>query len=213
MAPDVGGQCSNNGGEPNRSPPRARSRFQQGPHNWQQEPTSDPRSSSPPVATAAPQPRWTTANNLRRWRSPSPSLLHSRDGHRDKRDDTRRSRHNGNLAALRDDQDLQEDQIQVPSPMLPFIRGPFPPEAASAPFIQGLRDSPRLRVCFRLGEAINMATEQPPGQADQVLELYARVATSSRDEHGKRQQYTLLDLFHPRWPQIIGEQRHWTAIQ
>lgn len=86
--------------------------------------------------------------------------------------------------------------------MKPIVRGPFPIAAQDGSPIIGLSHKLILRTCFRIGEAINQASQALHQGQDVMIELYAKVVSSQRD--AAQQQFILGDLFHDRPPYIQG---------
>ena len=114
-------------------------------------------------------------------------------------------------------------QLPAPSPTLttpkdsqtsakPFARPPFPSPALNRSPIQGLSSTPLLRTCFRIGEAFNAATQASRLSQDAIIELYARVTSSSRK--AGIQHFQFADLFRPEKPPIlIGSYEGWKGVE
>jgi hypothetical protein len=103
----------------------------------------------------------------------------------------------------------------------PIIRPGYPAPIRDRSVLLGITPSTPLRICFRIGEAINVGVTCIRDNTEKVIELYARVTQSSRPHHNtpipssssssnycsskftpKRvvQEFTLCDLFHSRPP-------------
>ena len=84
----------------------------------------------------------------------------------------------------------------------PIVRPPFPAPVRDRSPIIGLSPTLLLRTCFRVGEAINQANYAAKHGQQIVLELYARVLSSQRNE--VKQDFVFRDLFHDKPPYIKG---------
>ncbi|KAK8233755.1 hypothetical protein HDK90DRAFT_276216 [Phyllosticta capitalensis] len=85
----------------------------------------------------------------------------------------------------------------------PIVRPSFPPLVKDRSPIVGLNSSTSLRVCFRIGEALNAGVKAAREQHAVVIELYARVLSSYREPRpSTRQHFVLMDLFHDRPPYL-----------
>jgi hypothetical protein len=82
----------------------------------------------------------------------------------------------------------------------PIVRSPFPPAVRDRSPIIGMSSSTVLRSCFRVGEAISQSCHAAKAGNNVLIELYARVLSSGRDE--LQQRFTLCDLFHAKPPYI-----------
>ena len=91
----------------------------------------------------------------------------------------------------------------------PFARSPFPAATPDHPSIPGLSALTRLRTCFRVGEALREGSAAARNRQHVVIELYARVLRSSREEDVLRQTFRLGDLFHDRGPFLNGVCTNW----
>ncbi|KAF2009443.1 hypothetical protein BU24DRAFT_428351 [Aaosphaeria arxii CBS 175.79] len=85
----------------------------------------------------------------------------------------------------------------------PIVRPPFPNKARDRSPIVGLSPAHVLRTCFRVGEAIKVGRDAVKNEKDVLIEMYARVASSSRTE--TKQSFEFRDLFHDKPPHIMGE--------
>lgn len=95
----------------------------------------------------------------------------------------------------------------------PIARPPFPEAVHDRSPIIGLSSDTLLRTCFRVGEAINQAHQASKNGKHIVLELYARILDSSRDD--TKQHFTFCDLFHGKPPHIKGvyDGAVWQSVQ
>jgi hypothetical protein len=82
----------------------------------------------------------------------------------------------------------------------PIVRLPFPSPVRDRSPIIGLSSSTLLRTCFRVGEAVNQSRQAVKTGNTILIELYARVLNSERDE--SQQWFTFCDLFHAKPPYI-----------
>lgn len=95
---------------------------------------------------------------------------------------------------------------------LPFARPSFPKSILPRSPILGLSSATVLRTCFRIGEALNAATQASRSNTDAVIELYARVSTSSRDPNGGfKQHFQFVDLFTDR-PHLNATSIIWKGV-
>ena len=96
---------------------------------------------------------------------------------------------------------------------LPFIRPPFPKAIHDRSPILGLTNRTVLRVCFRIGEALNAAAVASRTNVDAIIELYARVARSSREASGGYKQFfQFADLFTDKPPYLNGTYTFWKGV-
>jgi hypothetical protein len=91
----------------------------------------------------------------------------------------------------------------------PILRPPFPPPVQDRSPIHGVSAATNLRTCFRVGEALNSGVFALHNNKDIVIELYARVVSSHREDRGVRQHFVFADLFHDRPPFLNGEYDLW----
>ncbi|KAI9681855.1 MAG: hypothetical protein M1829_000600 [Trizodia sp. TS-e1964] len=91
----------------------------------------------------------------------------------------------------------------------PFARLPFPAPAQQGSPISGLSGSTLLRTCFRIGEALKAASLGSEETRDTIIELYARVSSSYREEEGRKQYFQFVDLFHNRPPFLNAVYNVW----
>lgn len=96
---------------------------------------------------------------------------------------------------------------------LPFIRPPFPKAIRDRSPILGLSNRTALRTCFRVGEALNAAAVASRTNFDAIIELYARVVTSSREASGGYKQFFQFgDLFTDKPPYLNGTYTVWKGV-
>ena len=96
---------------------------------------------------------------------------------------------------------------------VPIIRLPFPRLARDRSPILGLMNSTVLRMCFRIGEALNAAAVASRNNTDAVIELYARVMYSEREINGGLKQYFQFgDLFTDKPPFLSGSYNLWRGV-
>ena len=86
----------------------------------------------------------------------------------------------------------------------PFARPAFPNPVRDRSPILGLSRSPVLRTCFRIGEALNVASSASCNNVDTVIELYARTTYSERDANGLKQYFQFADLFRSERPPFLN---------
>ena len=96
---------------------------------------------------------------------------------------------------------------------LPFIRPPFPKAVRDRSPILGLSNRTVLRICFRIGEALNAAAVASRTNVDAIIELYARVLHSSREVSGGYKQFFQFgDLFTNKPPYLSGTYALWKGV-
>lgn len=96
---------------------------------------------------------------------------------------------------------------------LPFIRPRFPKAIRDRSPILGLSNRTVLRTCFRIGEALNAAAVASRTNVDAIVELYARVMTSSREASGGYKQFFQFgDLFTDKPPYLNGTYTFWKGV-
>lgn len=95
----------------------------------------------------------------------------------------------------------------------PVTRPPFPERTRDRSSIIGLSASMVLRTCFRVGEAINVGCQAVRVGRTVVIELYARVTSSWREQNGVRQHFVFADLFHNRPPYVNGMYELWKGAE
>ncbi|MCJ1282439.1 hypothetical protein MMC26_001762 [Xylographa opegraphella] len=85
---------------------------------------------------------------------------------------------------------------------LPFARPLFPSLVLDRSPILGVSSSAFLRTCFRIGEALNVATQASHTGTHPLIELYARVTYSHRV--GVEQFIQFADLFRSQKPPFLN---------
>ncbi|MCJ1380079.1 hypothetical protein MMC17_003182 [Xylographa soralifera] len=85
---------------------------------------------------------------------------------------------------------------------LPFARPTFPSLVLDRSPILGVSSSSFLRTCFRVGEALNLATQAFNTSTHPLIELYARVTYSHRV--GVEQFIQFADLFRSEKPPFLN---------
>ncbi|KAH9810755.1 hypothetical protein Tdes44962_MAKER05986 [Teratosphaeria destructans] len=99
---------------------------------------------------------------------------------------------------------IEQSNIQRAGPK-PIVRKPFPDVMLDRSPIFGASNITSLRTCFRVGDAMNVGCRAVRMNKDVLLELYARVTRSHREEKPRRVQHFLFtDLYHDKPPHISG---------
>ena len=94
----------------------------------------------------------------------------------------------------------------------PFVRSRFPPPLRDRSSIPGLSPTSRLRTCFRIGEALNTASQASRSHIPAIVELYAFVLHSERKMG--TQTFKFADLFRPdRPPFLDGSWNGWKGSE
>jgi hypothetical protein len=76
--------------------------------------------------------------------------------------------------------------------------------------LSGVSNTSALRTCFRVGEALNTGCHAVRNNRNLILELYARITSSWRDEKPSRKQHFVIhDLYHDKPPFINGTFELW----
>ena len=110
--------------------------------------------------------------------------------------------------------DLHLVPVSSKDNVLPFMRPPFPKAVRDRSPVLGLTNRTVLRICFRIGEALNAAAAASRTNVDAVVELYARVIHSSREASGGYKQYFQYgDLFTDKSPYLNGMYTLWRGNQ
>ncbi|EMC99764.1 hypothetical protein BAUCODRAFT_53869, partial [Baudoinia panamericana UAMH 10762] len=87
----------------------------------------------------------------------------------------------------------------------PIARQPFPSAVLDRSPVLGATYTTVLRTCFRIGEALNVGCQAVRTSKNVLIELYARVAQSWREEKpGRHQHFVLHDLYHDKPPYLTG---------
>lgn len=103
--------------------------------------------------------------------------------------------------------------MNVNGEALPFMRPPFPKPLRDRSPIMGLSNRTVLRTCFRIGEALNAAAVASRSNTDAIVELYARIVSSEReDESGFKQFFQLGDLFTDKPPYLSATYGLWKGV-
>ncbi|KAK5724283.1 hypothetical protein LTR15_004327 [Elasticomyces elasticus] len=91
-----------------------------------------------------------------------------------------------------------------------IVRTPFPECVLDRSPIFGATNATVLRVCFRIGEALNAGSLAVRNNKHVLLELYARVTESCREEKpGRHQHFVFHDLYHDKPPYLAGTYDLW----
>ncbi|KAK3637259.1 hypothetical protein LTR56_013797 [Elasticomyces elasticus] len=91
-----------------------------------------------------------------------------------------------------------------------IVRSPFPESVLDRSPIFGATNATVLRVCFRIGEALNAGCLAVRNNKNVLLELYARVTESHREEKpGRHQHLVFHDLYHDKPPYLTGTYDLW----
>ena len=95
----------------------------------------------------------------------------------------------------------------------PFVRPPFPNPVRDRSPILGLTNRTVLRICFRIGEGLNAAAVASRTNVDAIVELYARIVSSSREASGGyKQHFQFGDLFTDKPPYLSGLYTLWKGV-
>ena len=98
--------------------------------------------------------------------------------------------------------------------VLPFMRPLFPKPVRDRSPILGLTNRTVLRVCFRIGEGLNAAAVASRTNVDAIVELYARIVSSSREASGGyKQLFQFGDLFTDKPPYLSGLYTLWKGVR
>lgn len=101
----------------------------------------------------------------------------------------------------------------VHSPDLkPILRPHFPDRVQERSPVLGLSGTNSLRVCFRIGEALNVGIQAVREHQSVIIELYARVRWSFREPRSIKQHFILMDLFHDRPPYLDCTYEGWKGV-
>jgi hypothetical protein len=71
----------------------------------------------------------------------------------------------------------------------------------------------QLRTCFRIGEALNVGCNANRNGKTVIIELYAQVSSSWREEDGIKQHFVFADLFHNHPPYLEGSYDLWKGVE
>ncbi|KAG8532715.1 uncharacterized protein KY384_002592 [Bacidia gigantensis] len=102
-------------------------------------------------------------------------------------------------------------QFNAANEPLSFTRPPFPKRLSDRSSIPGFSNCTVLRVCFRIGEALNAASAAFRSGIDAIIELYARVVTSSRKQF--KQNFLFADIFTDKPPYLNGAYTIWKDVE
>ncbi|KAK5125061.1 hypothetical protein LTR85_001252 [Meristemomyces frigidus] len=92
----------------------------------------------------------------------------------------------------------------------PIVRKPFPPPVLDRSPIFGATSGTVLRTCFRVGEALNVGCHAVRTNKNVMLEMYACVTSSWREEKPSRKQHFVFqDLYHDKPPHVDGTFALW----
>lgn len=86
----------------------------------------------------------------------------------------------------------------------PIVRKPFPEQIKDRSPVIAISGNTVLRTCFRVGEALNTGCQAARLGRHVVLELYARVKSSWREERATQQDFMFSDLYHDNPPFMNG---------
>nr|POE64946.1 hypothetical protein CFP56_65904 [Quercus suber] len=91
----------------------------------------------------------------------------------------------------------------------PIVRRPFPSsvpnESPHDSPLYGVCNSTSLRTCFRIGEALKTGCHSVRQHKSVIIELYARVIQSWREDGSRlKQHFVFRDLYHPDSPVLHG---------
>ncbi|KAF6814207.1 hypothetical protein CMUS01_12695 [Colletotrichum musicola] len=93
----------------------------------------------------------------------------------------------------------------------PIVRPPFPACIRDRSVVVGLSTTVLMRTCFRVGELLNTHAKCAREKQDVVMELFARVAYSSRESAAKTQHFQLRDLYTDHQPFLSGVFKDWKS--
>lgn len=106
--------------------------------------------------------------------------------------------------ATRDTASVAHNNLYENEPLGPFVRRDFPLLARDRCPIIGVSTQCFLRVCFRVGEMFRESARCNARNQDAVIELFARVAVSSRETHTTKQHFQFADLWSDKPPFPTG---------
>ncbi|KAK3639725.1 hypothetical protein LTR56_012302 [Elasticomyces elasticus] len=110
-------------------------------------------------------------------------------------------------ALLTDNEKIILNKLQADAQLTEkrIVRTPFPESVLDRSPIFGATNATVLRVCFRIGEALNAGSLAVRNNKNALLELYARVTESYREEKpGRHQHFVFHDLYHDKPPYLTG---------
>ncbi|KAK0286935.1 hypothetical protein LTR35_004404 [Friedmanniomyces endolithicus] len=140
-------------------------------------------------------------------RSPTPLPRDRRQNVRDAQPD---DDYGGALLTAAEKSILVDMQANTQSRPKRIVRTAFPASVLDRSPLFGATNSTTLRVCFRVGEALNAGCLAVRSNKNVLLELYARVMESRRDEKpGRHQHLVFHDLYHDKPPYLTGTYDLW----
>jgi hypothetical protein len=104
---------------------------------------------------------------------------------------------------------ISTKRFKFPLIRKPIVRPQFPKPVRDRSPVIALSTEIKLRTCFRIGEALNTGVSALQDKKNLTIELYARVASSHREEGGVKQHFIFADLFHNRPPFLNGVYELW----
>ena len=111
----------------------------------------------------------------------------------------------GALLTSAEKQILRELQASNQDAEKRIVRTAFPAAILDRSPVFGATNATTLRVCFRIGEALNVGCSAVRSNKNVLLELYARVTESWREEKpGRHQHFVFHDLYHDKPPYLTG---------
>ncbi|KAK1053677.1 hypothetical protein LTR74_016183 [Friedmanniomyces endolithicus] len=140
-------------------------------------------------------------------RSPTPLPRDRRQNVRDAQPD---DDYGGALLTAAEKSILVDMQVNTKSRSKRIVRTAFPASVLDRSPLFGATNTTTLRVCFRVGEALNAGCLAVRSNNDVLLELYARVMESRREEKpGRHQHLVFHDLYHDKPPYLTGTYDLW----
>ncbi|KAK3402282.1 hypothetical protein B0T20DRAFT_451129 [Sordaria brevicollis] len=91
----------------------------------------------------------------------------------------------------------------------PFTRPAYPCPLLNKSPAEGLSNAIVMRTCFRLGSVFKEAAQSLRVEPEVTFELFARVASSSRKNGSRVQQFEFIDLFEDHPPHLTGVLTRW----
>ncbi|KAK0256154.1 hypothetical protein LTR01_002017 [Friedmanniomyces endolithicus] len=147
------------------------------------------------------------AENVMPRRSPTPPPRDRRQNVRDAQPD---DDYGGALLTATEKDILVKVQANAQSRPKRIVRTAFPASVLDRSPIFGATNSTTLRVCFRVGEALNAGCLAVRSNKNVLLELYARVTESRREgKPGRHQHLVFHDLYHDKPPYLTGTYDLW----
>lgn len=100
---------------------------------------------------------------------------------------------------------LYQHKPDVSQVRKPIVRRTCPLPILDRSSIAGASKATLLRTCFRLGEALNTGSRAARTNSSVVIELYARVTSSWREQPpGRKQHFVFADIYHDKPPILEG---------